>query len=400
MNNLKLAAWLVFVMLVLEVGARAVSTLTDQIAAIPRDEWFVLSPTLGWTRRPGFSGVHSCAARADFDENGFFGNDSSQMRDRTQPRVVFIGDSNTFGYCLDPADTFVEVVDELLPEASTINAGVTGYSSFQGYKTLLEQGEILRPDVLVVSFNFNDRRYALDGSDSDELFQQEFAAYSRHRMLELLRASYFVRALNTLLVRFGFAPYSTVPESMTLEGLDSRVPPDAYRKNLQSIVDWAQDRGVDVVLLLLGDNPTMTATLDEGMELLQAGQIDAAIDMLRAASLEPTFGPLAKKYLSEAYRAKGDVKKAREALRVKPFISEHGGQPIYTDADYHEIMREVAEKNGVALVDADALLALTPGDYIDNCHFDRQAQRKVAELLLPPIEQLLQRRADELRTKP
>src|SRR5690606_9851230 len=126
--------------------------------------------------------------------------------------------------------------------------------------------------------------------------------------------------------------------------------------------------------LLLGDNPTMTAALEEGMELLQAGRIDAAIDALRAASLEPTFGPLAKKYLSEAYRAKGDIEKAREALRVKPFISEHGGQPIYTDSHYHEIMRDVAEKNGVALVDADALLALTPGDYIDNCHFDEQGQ--------------------------
>ncbi len=393
MGNLKLAAWLVFVALVLESFSRAASTLSDQLTAEGGDEWYLPSPSLGWTRRPGFSGLHSCTTQANFDERGYFTVDSPQLDDFSQQRVVFIGDSNTFGYCLDPPDTFVEVVDEGLPEASAINAAVAGYSSFQGYKTLLEYGDELKPDVLVVSFNFNDRRYVLDvGPDSTETFEQRYAARSRYETLQFLRTSYFVRLLNFLLVKVGLAPERADPLSISLEGLAPRVAPDAYRQNLQNIVDWADERGVDVVLLLLGDNPTMTAALNRGIELLEAGDTVAAIDALRVASLDVTFGPLAKKYLSEAYRTMGDTAKAEQVLRVKPLFSEQGGHPLYTDSHYHDIMRDIARTNDVPLVDGDALLALTPGDYLDNCHFDAQGQGKVAELLLPTIRQLLKRR--------
>jgi lysophospholipase L1-like esterase len=393
MQNLKLVAWLVFVALVLECLSRAASTLSDQLTAEGGDEWYIPSPSLGWTRRPNFSGIHSCATQANFDERGYFSADSHQVDDFSQQRVVFIGDSNTFGFCLDPPDTFVEVVDEQLPEASAINAAVAGYSSFQGYKTLLEYGDALKPDVLVVSFNFNDRRYVLDiGPDSNETFEQRYAARSRYEILQTLRASYFVRLLNFLLVKVGLAPERADPLSISVEGLAPRVSPEAYRQNLQNIVDWADERGVDVVLLLLGDNPTTTSALNRGIELLQAGDTVAAIDALRVASLDVVFGPLARKYLSEAYRTIGDTAKAEQVLRVKPLFSEQGGYPLYTDSHYHDLMREIARTNDVPVVDGDALLALTPGDYLDSVHFDAQGQRKVAELLLPTIRELLKQR--------
>ena len=115
------------------VGKTVEQDVTQEKAGDP--EWFVYSPTLGWDRRPGFKGVFGFAERS-FDGAGYFAVDSKEIADTTKKKIIFIGDSNTFGYGVPTPSSFVEVVEGLLKDANTINLGVSGYTSYQGRVSL------------------------------------------------------------------------------------------------------------------------------------------------------------------------------------------------------------------------------------------------------------------------
>lgn len=77
-------------------------------------------------------------------------------------RLLFLGDSSTFGYGVGAGETFVERTEGLLAERfpalriECINAGVPGYTLFQGWRWLVTRGLSLEPDLLVVDFGWNE----------------------------------------------------------------------------------------------------------------------------------------------------------------------------------------------------------------------------------------------------
>ena len=141
-----------FVFLLFEGGARIAKTIYDDYI-VARESWYIYSNDLGWERRPNFSG-NVFGVRRDFDSQGFVSSDTQQVASTGKTKVVVIGDSTTFGYRVDTASTFVELLDNLLPDMDFINLGVPGYTSYQGYKTLLKYGLKLDPSIVIVSFNF------------------------------------------------------------------------------------------------------------------------------------------------------------------------------------------------------------------------------------------------------
>ena len=92
-------------------------------------------------------------------------------------RLLFLGDSITFGMGVDASERFSEVlVDELsrrypLQRWSLINAGCVGYSSWQGVNWLRVHGEALQVDAIVACFGIND---VMLRPLTDEAFQQLF----------------------------------------------------------------------------------------------------------------------------------------------------------------------------------------------------------------------------------
>ena len=77
-------------------------------------------------------------------------------------RVLFLGDSCTFGYGLEPSEGYVDVAEKLLQQrlgerpVECINAGVPGYTLFQGWQYWSTDGQHLKPDLVVVCFGGND----------------------------------------------------------------------------------------------------------------------------------------------------------------------------------------------------------------------------------------------------
>jgi hypothetical protein len=100
-------------LLLVEALARVVETVEQDVTRktiLVQEEWFIYSPTLGWERKPGYRGIAGLYAR-DFDRAGYFAVDSKQIADTKKKKIIFIGDSNTFGYGVPTQSSFVEVVE-------------------------------------------------------------------------------------------------------------------------------------------------------------------------------------------------------------------------------------------------------------------------------------------------
>jgi lysophospholipase L1-like esterase len=101
-------------------------------------------------------------------------------------RVLVLGDSFTFGFGVNDAQTYSAVLEELLNSAcegyrvQVINAGVSGFSTSQELILLERDGPALQPDAVVVGFFINDPQDNIDKSvhsiDGDSLVRDGGAA--------------------------------------------------------------------------------------------------------------------------------------------------------------------------------------------------------------------------------
>lgn len=376
----------VAVAIVLEGAARIAQTLYDDF--VEPGDWYVYSTDLGWKPRPGFRGRVYEESR-ELDSEGFFCVDTAQVAAASKPRVVTLGDSTTFGYGVDVSETFAERLDDAMAGVDVINLSVPGYSSYQGYKSLLEHADRLAPFAVVVSFGFNDRRYVIAEEDVDsDARLDRIGARGLEKKLERI---YAFRLMRYMLKKTGVVQSDGGRREFSTDELLPRVGPEDYRENLTRIVELARDRGAVVVFLLLKDNPIDTRALRTGVELLEQGRHHEAIEQLTlAVELDNSFSVLARKYLSAAYRQVHDEARARDAATFSGHfpVSVHGATPIAIDTEYNEIMQQVADEQGAELVDARSVLDEEPAAYQDACHITSYGHRKVAGLLLERISRL------------
>jgi hypothetical protein len=114
---------------------------------------------LGWSHRPGASGVHrhpDFAARVEISAQG--------LRDRVYPearvdglcRMLAVGDSFTWGFGVQRDEIWHERIEARHPDWEILNAGVAGYATDQELLYLEHRGLALRPDVVLLLFHPND----------------------------------------------------------------------------------------------------------------------------------------------------------------------------------------------------------------------------------------------------
>ncbi len=397
----------VITLLILETIARIGFTFFQDIRSSPGQEansWFNYTPDTGWERKPNFNGTMPGTAylppvSRQFDSEGLNSADTPQVGDSSKPMVLFLGDSNTFGLSLPVADTFVEQVDSLLPHINAINLGVIGYTSFQGVKLFEKQGLLYKPDILVVSFNFNDRRYMVspDAADSGK----HFAAVHRQKKMQAVTQKldyiYIYKGLQILMQKTGLLAKRTGRSRMPLSDLTARVEPDRYRRNLETLAELCKKNGVQLIFMILKDNPIQATHLKEGILLYKSGKIDQAIEKLHITYVNnDAFVALAQKYLHLCYKARGWEKEAERAQTVSnPFVSSLGGLPLYTDEEYNDIMQKVGHRYGAQVLDAGSVMQQFPEDYIDYCHLNANGHKKVAALLADVIDKLLHKNTGE-----
>ncbi len=179
--------------------------------------------------------------------------------ERKQPgtvRVVCLGDSVTFGYRVPAVwpDKPTEYDPEWLPfpmllekqlraanpdrRIEVVTMAVPGYSSHQGLAWLRRDSDKLQPDLLIVSFGWNDASLS-DLPDRDAIRTSRYAVAVRG----LIDSSQtFAHATRWLRSRQSINP-------KTRERLTARVSQQEYLNNMLAIESLARQRGAAVIVI-------------------------------------------------------------------------------------------------------------------------------------------------------
>jgi lysophospholipase L1-like esterase len=394
--------------LAFELGARLFQSVYGDLHRIRAEaqsddrEWSVFSPEVGWTLRPNYRGDVGGYRRV-FDAQGHLAVDTKQIADTGARKVLFIGDSNTFGVGTPTEHSFAEATERLSPGLVAINLGVPGYTSFQGRRVLDRALADLHPAAVVVSFNFNDKKYALPqlGSDSPEMIAKvvRSAGGPAAMIRECIQYSAAMQMMTQGLQRLHLLPKRS--GTFRVDRMPTRVDPQHYRENLRAMAGAANQHGAKMVFLILRDNPLYTQPVTEGIALLDSARYDDAIAHLRyAVHADNAFSEVARLQLARAFRALGRPAAADSVLESQALVTTvFGGRPIHLDSEYNAIMREVAAETGAAVVDAGPMLLSHPNDFTDYCHFDAASHERVGAMIAATLRGLLGASSPPLASK-
>ena len=389
----------VTILLILESLSRIVLTVRADLAS-QEPTWSQYASDVGWERRPLFKGVivgeryghQPVQPMREFDAHGYFSVDTAQIQDTTHKRILAIGDSNTFGWGVPTNSAFPEVLDELREDADVINLGVSGYTSLQGYDTLVKHFTTIRPNLVIASFSFNDRRVvpSVQSIDSREKFESEARS---HEFDFLRRKVYLLRMLQAFISQLDFRERRTQTDFLVdLRSAKTRVSPEQYRENLERIARFCRERQVPLVFVLFQDNPAQSEHLRAGITHMSDGRYDQAEAELRiAVNMDNWISDLARKYLSIVldHRGASEEAKAMATLVLPVEKMMHGGGLLRLDNEYNEIMRAVGQEYGAPVIEAGRALAQDASLYLDLAHPDERGHRLVATLLNPVVDGLL-----------
>jgi lysophospholipase L1-like esterase len=188
---------------------------------------FTFDPDLIWRPVPGH-GV--------FNAQGFRGEEVRGPKAAGVVRLLTVGDSNTLGHQGQHGANWPLLLPTLDSHLAVINAGVYGYSSFQGVRRLREM-LAYDPDVVLISFGANDG-HLVGMTDAD--YAQRLAR--RKGWLTVVTIS----RLGQLLVD-AFDKWESRGRSDAAPV--RRVPLDDYRANLREMVRLCREHRAHPVLL-------------------------------------------------------------------------------------------------------------------------------------------------------
>lgn len=148
---------LVFILVVAELIARQVWTPPSTLTVQATEQ----HPVYGWAPIPGLTGR---TATIEYDyafhhsRQGMRTNQlyAANRPDDTLQRVLFLGDSFTYGVGVEDDANFVSLLHQQRPRTEFINTGANGYGQRQQLAILQTLGAALKPDITVVMFFWND----------------------------------------------------------------------------------------------------------------------------------------------------------------------------------------------------------------------------------------------------
>ena len=239
-------------------------------------------------------------------------------------RILFLGDSCTFGYGLLHGQTFVELTERMLREhpgvgaVDCINAGVPGYTLFQGYRLLETRGFDWRPDALVLSFGWNELAEWDGASDLDHYEELRASTppgpLAGSRVCELAWRARHPRQRPDAVAR------------------RPRLVPHEFRSILERVAAAAERERVDLLLLVWPSSDNLredwvTPLQREQYRFAAArrfgpGDLPAAVDGVAALREAAREAPLTELYLDPIHAGpRAQVELARAlAERLGPWV--------------------------------------------------------------------------------
>lgn len=219
--------------------------LGRKIKDMPRSDWrgfhsvmddrFIYDPELIWRPRKKYG---------PFNSQGFKGPEVDILKKANEYRIFTIGDSNTLGP--EQGCSWPEYLGQLFkrkkPNVFVINAGVYGYTSFQGLRCF-EKILKYKPDMVLISFGSNDcLRVTIP--DKEYVSSKKFFKSG----LEQFRVCYLFIAFSDIILMKKREKNQLVP----------RVSLKEYSDNLNKMIKLADKNHIKVVLLtrpFIGKSP-------------------------------------------------------------------------------------------------------------------------------------------------
>ena len=202
------------------------------------DKHFIYDPYLVWRPKNNYS---------VFNSQGYRGKELAIKKRKDEFRIFAIGDSNTLGWDEKDGPNWPLYLDELLNKTDqryiVVNAGVYGYTSFQGLRRFKE---ILpfQPDMVLISFGSNDA-HMVTVSD-DEFNRRTIRKINLDILLHKFKTGQLViEFFDKILLKKIFP-------------LVHRVNLNEYRNNLNEIIRISKTKGIKIVLLTrpyIGESP-------------------------------------------------------------------------------------------------------------------------------------------------
>ncbi len=163
-----LAVYLVFPFVMLEIATRIIFATTGRDIEVYRHFSFWAGPDimmsdklLGFRMMPNATReVHSAEFNLVYRTNSL-GLREKEIGPTDKFKILFLGDSNTFGWGVPDGERFSDLIEKEIPSVYSINAGVPAYGIHQMLLWLKETGVTLKPDLVVCAFILSDIERAL-----------------------------------------------------------------------------------------------------------------------------------------------------------------------------------------------------------------------------------------------
>ena len=226
---------------------------------------FMRDTDLGWRLKPNAEDIWG-GVRVRINGKGLIGPEIDYAKRPGVKRILYLGDSVTFGFRLDDYSlSYPYVVENLLKkdpgyEIETINSAVGGYSPWQEDIFFEKEGIKYNPDLVVVAFVLNDvtSKFGLFrfGGRGEGFQLSHTASGTLDRLSKKSSIVYFSKKIAAR-IRFGsdVQQGAQQKEALDVEDLvyfpgrpDVREAWDITLQDLGKIFEYAKERDIPVVL--------------------------------------------------------------------------------------------------------------------------------------------------------
>ena len=394
------------------------------------NRFWVLDPGIGARLRPGYEGLDDQGIRVTINSRGLRSPEVATAKTPGRLRILALGDSVTYGYGVLEREAYPRVLERELRDrgvdAEVVNAGITGYSTYQGWYSLEHDLLDLEPDVVLFAFMNNDRWDSRGKVHDAAGMRKEYEARERRAWL------LYNTALGRMALRFlagGLdgvlatpnrvsreageielwqsapvelppprAPEPVDPDDARIGRLDDfrallpTVGLEQRRRLCEHVQQLADEHGFRLVFLNLYDNGYMCEPLRRAVELAAAGrpaesldQVLAyfAIDRVPRSSAAHLLGldPFANRLLVDLYEALDTPADQRHYYFPR---RPQTRAVLLLDTQVNAVATRVTAEGGSEVLDSRDL-ELT--DYLDYVHLSPRGHRavaaRIADLLAP-----------------
>ncbi|MDH4222408.1 MAG: SGNH/GDSL hydrolase family protein [candidate division Zixibacteria bacterium] len=180
------------------------------------------------------------------NSKGYRDYEFTDNKTKNMTRIIIMGNSCTFGWNVDLEETYAKILEKLLnqnlPETGyeVINAGMTGYSTYQGLRLLKREILKLHPDIILISYGWNDMCPS-ERVDKEQKFPPQWIL-NLDDFLSFSRFYSFLKFEVMTLLKYG-------KNTSREKSLVYRVSIEDYLANLGEMARIAKEAGIKVMFL-------------------------------------------------------------------------------------------------------------------------------------------------------